>query len=161
MRGPGRRRAHACTFVLLLALGCSGPCGPIPGGRLSGIEQPYPTRGFPTLEEVERIAIEIGTEDPYSVHTWVVVHEGELFVPADFFQPVKRWPHLAETTPTARVRIGRKLYPGRLLRVRDPGTIETLRAAAARKYGIEPGSWASRVEVWWFRFAPRETLPRR
>ena len=150
-------RAWAAALLgASLCLSCGGPCGPFPGSRLSGIGSPYPALGFGGYWEATHIAVEVGGESPHSVQTWVIVLGDELFVPADFFNPGKRWPHLALEDPRARLRIGQEIFEGRLVRVEDEARVQELRLETARKYGIEQGSWAARVEVWWFRFDPAQ-----
>lgn len=141
-------------FGIAVLLACGGPWGPFPGGRLEGPELPYPTRGFESAAEVETVAVEVGGEAPRSVQTWVLVLDGQLFVPADFFNPGKRWPRLAMEDPRARIRIEDRIYPGRLVRIEDPTTIDALRRATSIKYEVAEDSWAARIEVWWFRFDP-------
>ncbi len=147
-----------CGLVLLSA--CGGPWGPFPGGALDGEEHPRPAYGFEAAEEVETVAVEVGGESPRSVQTWVLVLDGELYVPADFFNPGKRWPHQAIAEPRARMRIEDRIYRGRLTRIEDPTTIEALRRATALKYDVAEDSWAARIEVWWFRFDPPEDTAR-
>ncbi len=128
--------------------------GPFPGGRLDGEEHPYPSGGWHFAAAEERVAVEVGGEQPRSVHTWAVVLDGALHVPADFFNPGKRWPHLAMDDPRARIRVAGRVYRCRLARIEEPERVEALRVAIAAKYGVEADSWAARVEVWWFRVDP-------
>ncbi|MBW2241470.1 MAG: hypothetical protein JRH01_05745 [Deltaproteobacteria bacterium] len=147
-----------CSILwLVLALACGGPVGPFPGGQLSGREHPYPRDGFGFAAAEERVAVEVGGNSPHSVHTWAIVLEDTLFIPADFFNPGKRWPQLAMDDPRARIRVVEEVYPCRLLRIEDGELIDRLRAATAEKYEIEPDSWAARIEVWWFRIERRRT----
>ena len=142
--------------TLALALACGGPVGPLPGGQLSGDEHPYPTAGFGFAAAEERVAVEVGGNSPHSVHTWAVVLEDTLFVPADFFNPGKRWPQLALDDPLARIRVAGEVYVCRLVRIDDVDLTKRLRIATAEKYEIEPDSWAASIEVWWFRVEPRQ-----
>ena len=146
-------RLRACAAVLAgLALGCGGPLGPIPGGALSGVEVACPD-AFPS--DVREIQIEVRPENPHSVTTWNVVLNGALFVPADFLNPVKRWPSYVEADERVRVRVGALVYACRALRVRDPGRIDALRSAAAAKYDLDPDGAAATTEVWWYRIQRR------
>jgi len=58
------------------------------------------------------------------------------------------------------VRIGSDVYEGHLTGIEDATTIETLRLATSLKYEVEPDSWTARIQVWWFRFDPRQAPPR-
>ena len=149
--GGSRGRTFAATLAAL-ALGCGGPLGPIPGGALSGVEVACPT-AFPA--DVRQIQIEVRPEDPHSVTTWNVVLEGTLFVPADFLNPVKRWPSYVEADERVRVRVGALVYTCRAIRVVDAERIDLLRAAAARKYDLDPDGAAASTEVWWYRIERR------
>ena len=156
---PGRNLASRllrCVGPLgvALLLACGGPWGPFPGGALSGEEHPYPAHGFEFAADAETVAVEVGGESPRSVQTWVLVLDGQLFVPADFFNPGKRWPHQAIADPRARLRIEDRIHAGRLTRIQDPTTIDALRRATSVKYDVDEDSWAARIEVWWFRFDP-------
>lgn len=149
------QRTAATLLACALWAGCGGPCGPFPGGRLAGMEFPFPSQGFAAYREIETVAVEVGGEAPYSVQTWAIVLGDEFYVPADFFNPGKRWPFMALENPAARIRIGEEIFEGSLHRVTDEERIQALRIETARKYEIEEGTWAARVEVWWFRFDPR------
>lgn len=87
--------------------------------------------------------------------TWSVVHEGELFVPADFLTPWKRWPHQVRVDDRIRLRLGGQIFECRAERVVDDERIEKLRLAIAAKYDLQAESRAATIEVWWFRIRPR------
>jgi hypothetical protein len=150
MRG---QRLRAATFLLLLA--CDGPLGPIPGGALAGPETPCPSDGFGFALAAREIQLEVRPDAPRSLTTWAVVDGDALHIPADFFNPGKRWPQQVDAEPRVRVRIEDRIYACAAHRVRDEPTIARLRAAAAAKYDVDPEGWASRQEVWWYRIGPR------
>jgi hypothetical protein len=89
------------------------------------------------------------------VTTWSVVWNGELFLPADFLTPWKRWPHQVLEDDRIRLRVGAEIFTCRAERVDDEALIERLRRAAAAKYDLESDGRAARAEVWWFRARPR------
>ncbi len=169
MRGsttPGRLLAIlrvVLPAILLVVVGmqlaCGGPVGPIPGGRLAGEEVPYPEDGFAGFRDLPHVDLELRPGSPRSVRTWVVVLDDKLFVPADFFNPGKRWPEQALADPRVRVRLGDVVVQGRLVRVEGPDLHARLRLETARKYDVAPDSWAARIEVWWFRLEPRADEP--
>ncbi len=155
MTRPGEHspntRAAACVLAAL-ALGCGGPLGPIPGGVLSGPEVACPD-AFPA--DVRELQIEVRPEDPYSVTTWNVVLDGVLHVPADFLNPVKRWPYYVEADDRVRIRMGALVYACRAVRLEDATRIQALREAAAAKYDLDPDGTAASAEVWWYRIERR------
>lgn len=151
---------HAGQVLLALSLcawvcACDGPIGPLPGGRLRGEEAicPGDFRAFASEREVE---LEVSPDAPRSVRIWNVVKDGRLFVPGDFLTPIKRWPHQVMVDSRVRIRIAGELFRCSAHRLGDPALIDSLRLAAARKYGVEPDGWAAHSEVWWFELVPRE-----
>jgi len=136
-----------------------GPLGVVPGGPLSGplAADQDPDWGF--TESIDTIAIEVDPDDPLSVTTWVFTLDGQLYVAADFFNPWKSWPRRVLEDPRVRLRIGDAIYERRAERVVDPALVERLRRAIADKYAIAPDGIASRIDVWFFRMAPRGAQP--
>lgn len=169
--GRARRRWLRRALALLVVAGVTviglrfaarmsgGPLGVVPGGRLSGPLAPDQSPDWSFTEHVETIAVEVDPSDPMSVTTWVFTLDGELYVAADFFNPLKRWPYRALADPRVRLRIAGQIYERRAVRVTDPALIERLRRAIAAKYDIAQDGIASRIDVWFFRMDPRATLP--
>ena len=156
-RGAGATRAGAVlALAAVMVAGCGGPWGPLPGGRLAGEEAACPDAGFAFAAEVRETAVEVRPDDPWSVTTWNVVHEGALYLSADFLpiNPVKRWPHLLVADPRVRVRVGSTVYACRATREHDLEVVRALREAAAGKYALDPDGMAAQAEVWWFRVHP-------
>jgi hypothetical protein len=162
------RRALARGALVLIALAVlgalalrtaarlgGGPIGPVPGGRLSGELAADQDPDWSFTEAVRTIAVEVDPDDPLSVTTWVFTYRGALYVAADFFDPFKRWPHLALADPRVRLRIAGKIYERTAVRVTDPALIEQLRHAIAAKYDVAPDGLAAHVDVWFFRMDPR------
>ncbi len=157
-------RAAAIGLAGWLAAGCfsDGPIGMLPGGALRSTTATCPTMsGSGESGSWQRFRSEIESElevrpsCPRSVRTWNVVHDGALYVPADFLTPIKRWPHQVLDDPDVRIRIGGETFACRATRVDHPELVEALRTEVASKYEIEPDSRAARIEVWWFRIDPR------
>jgi len=102
-----------------------GPLGIVAGGPLtagelvSGAEPDWSfVRGLPTIE----LQLQ---EPPRSRTTWVLLHEGRLFVPSGYMQSWwgqlwKQWPPEAERDGLAIVRIAGKRYARTLVRIMDP-----------------------------------------
>ena len=162
-RGRGRRRggwlALACGLALLSPFGWArfldGPLGMVPGGPFRGPEFSCAKVDWQNFAAVEELELEVRPERPRSITTWSVVHQGELFVPADFLTPWKRWPEQVLADPRVRIRIGERILRCRAERVDDAPRVEALRATAAQKYDLAPDGRAARSEVWWFRIGPR------
>lgn len=146
-------------LVVAGALGATrwldGPLGMLPGGQLQGGSQPCRESGWDAFAGVEEIELEVRPGRPRSLRTWAVVHHGELFVPADFLTPWKRWPHQVIADPRIRLRIGDAIFACVARRVLDPEEIQALRRAIAAKYQLREDGRAARVEVWWFQVHPR------
>ena len=149
----------ALTWILgsALASRLDGPLGMIPGGPFRGAAAPCPEAALPGWSAAREVEVEVWPPRPRSVTTWSVVHEGALYLPADFLTPWKRWPHQAMEDPRVRLRVAGQVFACRVERVRDPGRIAALRDEAVAKYDVEPDGLAARTEVWWFRVGPRES----
>lgn len=166
-RGRAVRRLARWTLVLVAialvstvalrvaARFSGGPLGVVPGGRLDGPLAVDQDPDWSFTGNVRTIAVEVSPDDPLSVTTWVFTLDGALYVAADFFNPVKRWPHRALADPRVRLRIDGRIYERNAVRVHDPALIERLRRAIADKYDIADGGLASKVDVWFFRMDPR------
>ncbi|HME69590.1 MAG TPA: hypothetical protein VKM54_06945 [Myxococcota bacterium] len=133
-----------------------GPLGPLPGGALvrgtlSEDQKPrWEAAGIgPTIE------LEVRPGAPWSVTTWAVVYEGDLYVAADFLNPLKRWPYFVLKDPAVVVRATGRRYRCSAVRVEDPGLVAALRQAFARKYALTPDGFAAHTSLWFFRLEPR------
>jgi hypothetical protein len=139
--------------IALTARFLDGPLGPLPGGPLRSGElvADAPT-DFGFAAELQEI--ELGS-DGRSRTVWVLVREGELYVPASTaFPPGKRWHLRALEDPAALLRIEGKRYPGALQRVEQPELLAQLGALARAKYPLPPGV-SGMEQVWFFHFQPK------
>jgi hypothetical protein len=145
---------------VLVAVGAAarfsdGPLAVFPGGPLEAgelVSEPVADWSFATdVEEIEFALL----APPRSRTVWIVVHEGEAYIPCGFLDvPLwKQWPHEAEADGRAVVRIEGKRYETRLSRVTDPALLPALGRLVSEKYTggreVEPGS------AWFFRLDPR------
>jgi hypothetical protein len=147
MRGTGHHRAcKAIVGLLAGALLALGPCGPVPGGRLSGEEAAAPSGGWAVADEVPRCAVEVRPSSPHSVTVNCMSWRGRLFVSCSECEP-KRWSRYAREDPRGRVRIGSEVYSVTLSRVTDPAELDAVWKARARK--IDADESAARPEDWW------------
>jgi hypothetical protein len=147
--------AAAVAAAGWLGLGLlDGPWGMIPGGAFRGEGRPCGEAPWERLASVREVELEVRPSRPRSITTWNVVRGNELYVPADFLTPWKRWPHQVVADGSVRVRVGGDIFECHAERVLDPERIAELRLAAMAKYDLDPGGRAARTEVWWFRLGP-------
>ena len=152
--GLGLAAAAACTGWLATGL-LDGSWGMVPGGRFEGPSMPCGKARWEQFAAVRELEVEVRPGRPRSVTTWSVVREGELFVPADFLTPWKRWPYQVLDDSRIRIRVGAQIFECRAERVGDEELIGQLRLAAAAKYDLQLEGLAARTKVWWFRVRPR------
>jgi len=127
----------------------------LPGGSFLGPSEPCDAAQWSNYASLEELEVEVRPEAPRSVTTWSVVYAGQLFVPADFLFPGKRWPHQVESDERVRVRARGRIFECKAQRVRDDALIAALRRAIAAKYALDPEGRAATTEVWWFRILDR------
>ena len=96
----------ALAFVVLF--GGVGPVGPVPGGVLWG-ETREPARDWSFTDGIGEIQVQthVGLL-PWSVTTWVLSSEGELFLAAGNCDRV--WTHRVMADPEIRLRIAGVVY---------------------------------------------------
>lgn len=147
------------ALVALAFLGArlhDGPLGPIPGGPLeAGAEHAEPVSDWSFAEDVAEVELQLASENT-SRTTWILVHEGQAYVPCSLgFPPGKRWHEKAAVDGRATLRIEGERYPVTLTKLDDAETerlAPTVRAEVTRKYGQGPPSDAG---VWLFRVGSR------
>jgi len=147
------RRLAPVAWALLAALllACrGGPLGPLPGGRLEGADSAC-SADFSFASEVESVELEVRPQDPYSVTAKAVVVQRGLYLPANFANPLTRWPFHAATHSEVRVRVAGKVYACHATRITDEELQSRLRGEAERKYG---GYAGTDDEFWWFHISP-------
>ena len=150
----GLLAAAVCAAWLATGL-LDGPWGMVPGGRLEGPSVGCEAARWDEFASTRELELEVRPSRPRSLTTWSVVHDGELFVPADFLTPWKRWPHQVLEDGRIRLRLGGEIYECRAERVADEERIGRLRRAIAEKYALQADGRAATIDVWWFRIRPR------
>lgn len=102
------------TVALLALLGSValfaglGPLGPLPGGILTGPER-APPDDWSFTDAIAEIQVQTHVGPlPWTVTTWVMSHEGRLFIGASECDRV--WTHRVFEDPVVRVRIGGVVY---------------------------------------------------
>jgi hypothetical protein len=144
------------TLVALLALlvfgarFADGPLAILPGGPLaSGEWVDDPDVDWSFAAEVEEIELESAGR---SRTTWILVHEGEAYVPCSLsFPPGKSWHREALEDPAAVVRVDGRRYPRRLEKVENEALEAQLRDIVLAMYTPPPGDGGA----WFFPLAPR------
>ena len=141
----------AVAGVALAARFHDGPLALFPGGPLkSGELVADPNVDWTFASPVREMELE---SDGRSRTTWLLVDEGQLYVPASVkFPPFKNWHLRALQDPRATVRIGGKRYRRELQRVGDPEQRRKLLGIAAKKYPVPPATGSD--DIWLFRLAP-------
>lgn len=158
-RPDPRRRARALGVAAGLALAGNGPCGPLPGGRLSGEVVTEPVHDWSFAAKVRHCQFDVRPENPYSVTTYSFPFPAGavLYVPAIMGED-KRWTMLAVEEPDARIRVGDRIYPVTLRHLKAP---DERRAAAEagyrrRHHGAEPpADLEVKADCWYFRATSR------
>lgn len=146
-----QERRHSVRRALWLALAAAaslgiGPCGPLPGGALSGDEVTSAVRDWSFANEVPRCAVEVRPASPHSVTVNCMAWQGRLFVSCSKCAP-KRWSRYALEDADGRVRVGEHVYPVSLRRVEEPAELDAVWRARAAKLGEDEPE--PRPEGWW------------
>ena len=144
------------ALLFLVARLHDGPLGPLPGGALeAGEEVTVPVTDWSFATDVGEIELQL-TSQSRSRTTWILVHEGEAYVPCSLgFPPGKSWYRDALTDGRAMLRIDGKRYPVMLTKLDDAAAdaiAPVIESEVERKYGRAPPSDAG---VWLFRVASR------
>jgi hypothetical protein len=155
--------ALSLTAVITVAITArfrDGPFGPFPGGPLK--RGPL-IRGTPpdsaTIAKISEVELQL-QEPSRSRLTWIVEHEGALFIPCGYIGVpfLKRWPHQALVDGRSTLRVLGRRYEGRLVRITEPALYRATSAKIAAKYGGGLGD--DPQSLWIFRFdldeAPEE-----
>lgn len=145
----------AVLATLFLARFHDGPLGPFPGGPFEGAVEAAAPEDWGFLDRVATVELQVGREEPRSVTTWVLVHEGEVYVPSGLAER-KTWPHVAEREPAVLLRVDGRIFARHAVRVRDAALRAELSRRLQRKYGVEQGTPGTGEATWWFRLDPRE-----
>lgn len=148
--------ALAALVVLLVAVAfgarfADGPVALFPGGALrSGAWVDAPVDDWTFARDLQEIELQLESGST-SRTTWILVKDGQAYVPASLgFPPGKRWHFHATEDGRAVLRIDGRRYPVLLTRAEaEPGLGEALVSEVTRKYGSTPptdgGVWIFRV----------------
>lgn len=132
--------AIAVGAVALAARFSDGPMGPIAGGPFTSGE-PYAGAEPDWQFLKDRPTVEFQLLEPArSRTTWILVHDGRIFIPCGYMgsrtgRLWKQWPVEAERDGRALLRVDGRIYPRRLVRIKDGPLIAPVVAEINRKYG--------------------------
>ena len=114
--------------LALAGLGCNGPLGLLPGGKLDGVAAPTPS-DWTFAGDYGTAQLETRPEEPYSVNIAFTILDGHLLVNAGDTET--RWVKNLTANPLVRLRLEGTLYDVRAERV--TGTDEIAAFAKAWK----------------------------
>ncbi len=132
-----------------------GGIGPFPGGPLEAGELiADPSVDWSFAVSVQEIEFQL-LNPPRSRVTWILVHEGQLYIPCGYpnFRLLKQWPHEALRDGRSLLRIQGKRYERQAVRVEDSQQLVVLTEKLRQKYPL--GAGYDPDKLWFFRMDPR------
>lgn len=129
-----------------------GPIGPIPGGSLQGSFAPEGMLDAGPLASRSQIQLQVRPASPRSMNVWVIVLDGEIYVPSGL-APWKQWPQQLLQDERVVLRVDDRLYDRSAVRVTDPALVARLVEAVRAKYGVSDRAGSDRT--WFFHLVPR------
>ena len=141
-------------LVAAFALAC--PLGPFSGGRLPGEVQSGPIPDWTFVNDAELCQIETNPGDPYSVNTWCVGYESNLYIPTSMIygplSPEERdWVRNVSANPRVRVRAAGVVYERNAVRVAAGAEYQAVRSLLVAKYELAPDDLDPEREIWIYR----------
>ena len=138
-----------------------GPIGPFAGGPFErGERVERSLKNWDVYRGVREADLQL-EQPPRSRRVWIIVDDGNLYVPAGFIKSVpfwKQWPHEAMENGRALIRMDDKIYPVELVRVQNPSLYRKLLELLSRKYDLpEPEGEPDKEDTWVFHLAPRSS----
>jgi hypothetical protein len=153
----------AAAALLVGARFADGPLAIVAGGPFrSGEPVTGPEPDWSFARELREVEFQL-VEPPRSRTTWILEHEGRIFIPCGYMNSTwgrlwKQWPLEAERDGRAILRIDGDLYERTLVRISDGPLVEPLLAELGRKYGggaSIPREYVTSGSLWLFELAPR------
>jgi hypothetical protein len=135
-------RIFYLALPLMASVACSGPLGPLPGGKLSGKEQTAAVTDWEFAADIEVVQLETNPLEPHSVNTWIGVVDKKLYIPSSLIlgaeYPTEReWVNNVVADPNVRIRIADDIYPATLTRVEDQALAARVKQVMLDKYQEE------------------------
>lgn len=123
-----------------------GPTGIVAGGAFrTGTIWSGPEPDWQALRDRDTVQFQL-LQPARSRTTWVMVHDGRLFIPSGYMQSTwgrlwKQWPPEAESDGRARLRVDDTIYERQLVRITNDPALPAVVGELARKYlGAPPGA---------------------
>ena len=143
-------------LALGVVVGCGGPIGPFPGGRLRGELGPSYVADWGFASDENTAQLETRPADPYSVTTWFVGLGPDLYVPTSMIrgpkEPTERsWVAHVSENPAVRIRIAGRVYDRVASRVVEEREYDRARSGLETKYDLDPADRDPEREIWIFR----------
>ncbi len=127
------RNAITMAITASLLCACSGPIGPIAGGKLDGIESRWP-QDWTFTDSEDNIFLETNPNESYSVTLWGVSLDNDFFIAA--VDPTSNWAkNLAEDNNVV-ISVTGKLYRGRAYPISEIGLINRIGQRYQEKYDM-------------------------
>lgn len=141
------------AFTVLLFTFLLGACEPSdtrPGLWLSGEVEAFPA-DWSFTDNFKQIAVQVGTPYaiPHSVTIWCVQVEGALYIGA-LVPESKSWPGWAESDPDIKMKLGDRLFEGRLQKLVTHDEIRPVSDAYIDKYQLATDPIAVEGSPSWF-----------
>ena len=114
---PLRTLFLLCLFSIA---SCSGPIGPIAGGKLEGNPKAWPQE-WAFADDCENVLLQTNPADPYSVTVWGVSVDQAFYVASA--DQSATWVNNLDQDPAIVLGIEDNLYSGAAERVSDPQEI--------------------------------------
>ena len=138
-------------LLLLVVLGCNGPFGLLPGGKLDGKVEPVPP-DWAFAGDYGTMQLETRPEEPYSVNIAYTVMEGRLYINAGDTET--KWVKNLTANPLVRLRMDGVLYDLRVERVTNTAEISEFGKAWTSQSMFRRNP-AELGEVWVYRLNSR------
>jgi len=143
------------SLTSLLARSSDGPIGAFAGGPLvAGERLEGGLSNWSAYEGVSELDMQL-LEPPRSRRVWLLVDEGNLYIPSGWVRSMpfwKHWPHQAQADGRALLRIEGRIYPVELVKVENDDLRWNLARKLSAKYNLPvPDSAPDPEELWIFR----------
>lgn len=154
--------AVTAAITLFAARFADGPWAIISGGSFSSGQVVAEVPDWAFIRDRQEVEFELVSTGRSRV-TWIAEAEGRIFIPSGYMNSTigkiwKQWPVHAEADGRAILRVDDRLYPRRLVRVKDDPILAKVRSELSRKYtggGAVPHSEIASNNLWIFEMVKR------
>ena len=128
------RKTLLVMASITLLCACSGPMGPIAGGKLEGTQTAWP-EDWTFTNKIENVLLETNPDDPYSVTVWMVVDDNQPYVAAASTD--SQWARNMHADGRVVLSVEGKLYAASAQAMTNREVIDRIIGAYLLKYEIE------------------------